>query len=230
MKKLSTLSFILFIIHIFSLNIITSFKPLELIVRELAPEANIRTVYNDYDSFLNLNVNSNDFENVDLFVILDKEINLEKNINSVVLSEGVLYYPYEENPFIWSDPLYTVVIAYKIEKRLEILFPEKSIEFRNNLLDFTQKIVDLSDDFSKYIKNKKINIVDSNNIFIHFYKRYNIKYTRNLSSKDQINFSNYKKTSILNKTNGKKFFIDVFASEYNNIIDYYKQIIDIIVN
>ncbi|MBM7559980.1 metal ABC transporter solute-binding protein, Zn/Mn family [Marinitoga litoralis] len=236
MKKYIYLIIILiFTINLFSLNIVTSIKPLELITKELVPDANITTIYENSDSFFNLKIDSKDFNNVDLFVVLDKEIILSENSKSVVLSEGVLFYPYKENPFIWTDPLYTVVIAYKIEKKLESISPENANEFRNNLLNFTQKLVDLSDSFSKIIKDKKINILDINETFIHFYKRYNIKYATlgedETITKDKILVYNINyDDSTFDNLKNKKILVDIFASQYDDIINFYKTIIDALIN
>ncbi|KAF2956922.1 zinc ABC transporter substrate-binding protein [Marinitoga sp. 38H-ov] len=230
MKKYILLIFLIFLyLNLFSINIVTSVKPLELVTKELVSNANIITVYKNSD------FNVEDFKNIDLFIVLDNEIDLNEKQNFVKLSEGVLYYPYNENPFLWADPLYTVVIAYKIEKKLESIYPEKAYEFRNNLLSFTQKLVDLSDEFSKVIKDKKINILDVNNTFVHFYKRYNINYSTlnedELITQEKIIISNVNyDNSILNNLKNKKIIVDIFASQYNNIIKFYKDIIDNLVN
>ncbi|WGS64962.1 metal ABC transporter solute-binding protein, Zn/Mn family [Marinitoga aeolica] len=222
-------------ISAFSLNIVTSIKPLELIARELAPNSNIYNIYDNYDTFLNLKVESKDFKNADLMIVLNNEIIINSNINKVILSEGVLFYPYKENPFIWSDPLYSVVIAYKIEKKLENIDPQNASEYRDNLLNFTQKIIELSDEFSKSIKNKKISIIDINNLFTHFYERYGIDYKiyndKITITSDKVLVANYNyKNTTYNNLKNKKVLVDIFASKYNNIINFYKSIIDNLLN
>ncbi|WP_165974194.1 metal ABC transporter solute-binding protein, Zn/Mn family [Marinitoga lauensis] len=235
MKKIIVVFILVLTISAFSLNIITSIKPLELITRELAPNSIIYNIYNTYDTFKNLKIESKDFKNTDLIIILNDEIEINSAVNKVVLSEGVLFYPYKENPFIWSDPLYSIVIAYKIEKKLENIDPDNASKYRDNLLNFTQKIIDLSDAFSKEIQNKKISIIDINNIFIHFYERYGIDYkvyNKNTTiTNDKILISNYDyKNPIYKNLKNKKVMVDIFASKYNNIINFYKSIIENLLN
>jgi len=235
MKKIFIIIVLGLMTSIFPLNIVTSIKPLELITKELAPNSNIQNIYDNYDTFLNSKMKLRNFNNADLIIVLNDEINVNSNIEKIVLSEGVLFYPYNENPFIWSDPLYSVVIAYKIEKKLEIIDPPNASKYRNNLLNFTQKIVELSDGFSKAIKNKQISIIDINNLFTHFYKRYGIDYKiyndETTITNDKILIANYNYTNkVYDNLKNKKIFVDVFASNYNNIINYYKSIINNLLN
>lgn len=235
MKKIFIVIMLGLLSSVFSLNIVTSINPLKLITKELAPNSNIINIYDNYDTFLNLKVESKDFKNVDLFIVLNNEMIINNNVDNVILSEGVLFYPYNENPFIWSDPLYSVVIAYKIEKKLENIDPQNASEYRDNLLNFTQKIIELSDGFSKAIKNKKVSIIDINNLFTHFYERYGIDYkiyndkVTITSDKVLVANYNYKNTTYSNLKN-KKILVDIFASKYNNIINFYKSIIDNLLN
>ncbi|KLO25185.1 MULTISPECIES: metal ABC transporter solute-binding protein, Zn/Mn family [unclassified Marinitoga] len=235
MKNLNIFFTILIILIInsrfFALNILTSIKPLELIVREISPEANIINLFNSSEDFKNATFDENIYSNMDLIILLNNEISFKNDSNKIVLSEGVLYYPYQKNPFLWSDPLYTVVIAYKIEKKMESLDPKNAIKYRDNLLRFTQKLVELSDYVSKIAKDSKIKIIDMNNLLIHFYNRYNINYYLysddiTITRQDVLISSIKYNNSTFNNLKNKKISIDIFLSGYNTIIEFYKNIID----
>ncbi|SHE76535.1 ABC-type Zn uptake system ZnuABC, Zn-binding component ZnuA [Marinitoga hydrogenitolerans DSM 16785] len=231
MRKFCVFLFLLLMINIFSLNVVTSIKPLELIVKEISPNASITNIFDSFNDLKTSNTALNDYKNIDLVIMINNELKLEKNLNSVILSEGVLYYPFLDNPYLWTDPLYSVVIAYKIEKKLEIIDPENSLYYRDNLLNFTQKLINLSEEFSKSIKDKNIKIIDMNNLLTHFYERYNINYKLYsddiLVTNKEILVSERQYNNItFSGLKNKKINVDILASNYNNILDFYKSIID----
>ncbi|AEX85119.1 hypothetical protein XO10_03455 [Marinitoga sp. 1135] len=226
MKKILFLFIVSVNIIIYGLNIVTSIKPLELITKELAPDSTITSLFKTNSDF---SKKYSITDNVDLVILLNDEIKTPENIQKVVLSEGVLFYPYNENPFLWTDPLYSVVIAYKIEKKLEKIDPENAMNYRNNLLEMTQKLISMSDNFAKIVDKKQLKVIDLNGLLIHFYKRYKIQYetpkedyiiTASDTLVTNVDYHNLNLKALPNL----KIKIDVFATNYSTLIDFYESI------
>lgn len=119
-------------------------------------------------------------EKADLIILLgrgferwyDKVLNTFKD-KVLVLSQGLLESPFNENPHIWLDPVLVSIMSYRIYESLVKTFPEKSEAFKKNFWNFYERLMKFSDSLYKkleVIRGKSI--VESHPALYHFVKRF----------------------------------------------------------
>ena len=175
MKKL--IVFLIGMTTLFS-YVLVSVKPLELMVKEIYS--------GDVEILIDPNVNPHTYQltpsamkktvKSDVLLIFGSgfEAWMKKLEGKVKICEvsSVLGKAPLENPHVWLDPVYVSMMAVKVEKCLEEVYPSKSDEMRKNLVSFLMKLSEETEKISKKLSEYSGTLMELRPALYHFVNRF----------------------------------------------------------
>ncbi len=215
MRKISILLMItlLLIISIsFSYNIVTSIKPLYLIIKgEVGDNCNVSYIMSPYANPHTFQLKSSDlikFQKADLIVLVGNnfeswsdKIYQKFQDKTLELDKTILSSQIKQNPHFWTDPVYVDYFSDIVFDRLDKNIQNKSkstyINFKKSLLNLSNKILQLC----KHIDNNYFIAVHP--AFYYIFKRYGFE-VRSLISGGESSVSSRKIIELIKYSNEHK--------------------------
>lgn len=175
--------FLLFCALAFSINVVVSIRPMELVVGEIVGEDHsVVCIMKDVNPHL-YQLKTNDLKSLseaDLIVLIGFEEWAEKvremfSKKTVVFADGIFKKDFERDEHLWLDPVNVLVFSYTLTMRLSQIEPNKAELFWVNWQNFSKKLLEripIWYEKLRAIENKTI--VEAHPALTHFARRFNL--------------------------------------------------------